>query len=151
MGERIRLRNKNTGEIAYADKIRVYSKDGDEDWTSLADLSLVWEEVGVFYMIDALGQVQAMNTGWSMEPYLKNFGNYFESKEEAEKAVKRLRAWKRLKDRNFRVNLNYSTGGATINHKDVIMCRIEAYFDDKWEEGNMKAEEDLDLLLGGEE
>ena len=82
---------------------------------------------------------------------MREIGNYFETREESEKAVEKLKAWKRLKDRNLRFNLNYSTSAATINHKDVIMCRIEAYFDDKWEEDNMKAEEDLYLLLGGEE
>jgi len=31
----------------------------------------------------------------------KEIGNYFETKEEAEKAVEKLKAWKRLKDKGF--------------------------------------------------
>lgn len=34
----------------------------------------------------------------------KEIGNYFETKEEAEKAVEKLKAWKRLKDKGFRFN-----------------------------------------------
>jgi hypothetical protein len=33
---------------------------------------------------------------------MKSIGNYFESKEEAEKAVEKLKAWKRLKDKGFK-------------------------------------------------
>lgn len=32
----------------------------------------------------------------------KEIGNYFETKEEAEKAVEKLKAWKRLKDKGFK-------------------------------------------------
>lgn len=170
----MRLRNKRTGEIIETyeimhngqDKI-VMKKKGEEfeiypyEYNSLAELSAEWEDAPEepkdFWFIDPEVLIACEST----EPLLcdkkvaietmKQIGNYFKTKEEAELAVRKLKAWKRLKDRNLRFNLNYSTGGATINHKDVIMCRIEAYFDDKWEEENMKAEEDLDLLLGGEE
>ncbi len=38
---------------------------------------------------------------------MKAIGNYFETREEAEKAVERLRALKRLKDYNVKFNLDF--------------------------------------------
>lgn len=112
-----------------------------------------YEEPKEYWRITDLGELKSIRLDQHHQNIekCKEIGNYFDTREEAEKAVEKLKAWKRLKDRNFRFDLNYSTDGADINHKDVILCRIEAYFDDKWEEENMKAKEDLDLLLGGEE
>lgn len=126
---------------------------------SLAELNEEWEdykEAKEYWYVSCDGRALKATTDEDdyNEKHIsghKEIGNRFETKEEAEKAVEKLKAWKRLKDKGFRFNLNYSTGAATINHKDVIMCWIEAYFDDKWEDENMKSEEDLDLLLGGEE
>lgn len=38
-----------------------------------------------------------------MEKQRKQFGNYFNTREEAEKAVEKLKAWKQLKDKGFQV------------------------------------------------
>ena len=157
-GERMKLRNKKTGEIREL-------PDGFFCGDNLKKICEEWEDVPEepkvkkhdFYYINENGGVlhyipsDPEGEDETYIEYQKEIGNYFDTREEAEKAVEKLKAWKRLKDRNFRFNLNYSTGAATINHKDVIICNIEAYFDDKWEEDNMKAEEDLVLLLGGEE
>ena len=68
---------------------------------------------------------------------LKEFGNYFGTKEEAEKAVKKLKAWKRLKDKGFRFkccddyHIDYELTGRCV-----------------WTD---ETEADLDLLFGGEE
>lgn len=71
----------------------------------------------------------------------KSIGNYFETKEEAEKAVEKLKAWKRLKDSGFEfVELrapNYSG-------PDIITIKAHC----PW---NSKNIDDLDLLFGGEE
>ena len=65
-------------------------------------------------------------------------GNYFESKEEAEKALKKLKAWKRLKDKGFRFNgWNGTQIGSNI-----------AYISEIYYEG---CADDMDLLFGGEE
>lgn len=169
MGGFMRLKNKKTGEIGYPyfqNWKNISCTIVDENaiqiakYTSLAELNAEWEdyeEPKEYWYICSTRNYEVTKvvldegTDFDRVQKDKEIGNYFETIEEAELAVEKLKAWKRLKDRNLRFNLNYSTGGATINHKDVIMCWIEAYFDDKWEEDNMKAEEDLDLLLGGEE
>lgn len=66
----------------------------------------------------------------------KNFGNYFETKEEAEKVVEKLVAWKRLKDKGIRITLRRYKG-----------C---AWLDANWE--NLRGDfSDVLLLFGGEE
>ena len=70
---------------------------------------------------------------------LKEIGNYFETKEEAEKAVEKLKALKRLKDNGFKFEGwkrdEKFCGDFTITAADQTSC------DD----------EDLDLLFGGDE
>ena len=72
-----------------------------------------------------------------VDQYNKGIGNYFETKEEAELAVRKLKAWKRLKDKGFRFidHIDRDTGQG--------MTRYE------WD-GYINGE-DLDLLFGGEE
>ena len=73
----------------------------------------------------------------------KSLGNYFETKEEAEKAVDKLKAWKRLKDRGFVwQGWDESSMG---NGMCVIGCQIP---ENMWE---TDVGEDLNLLFGGEE
>ena len=69
----------------------------------------------------------------------KEIGNCFESLEEAEKAVEKLKAWKRLKDKGFRFS-GYELVDGTIRF--MIDLRPLAP-DDLYP--------DLDLLFGGEE
>lgn len=69
---------------------------------------------------------------------LKSVGLYFETREEAELAVRKLKAWKRLKDKGFRFN---GWDGTRIGtHISYIS---EIYY-----EG---CTDDMDLLFGGEE
>lgn len=71
---------------------------------------------------------------------MKSIGNYFETREEAEKAVEKLKAWKRLKDKGFRFE-RWSVGGEygnTITFSDYI-------------EYNDETRADLDLLFGGKD
>ena len=83
----------------------------------------------------------------------KEIGNYFETKEEAEKAVERLRAWKRLKDKGFRfegIKQDYTR----LFNQQAPMRSGRKYLqfnkaeDEDWMKENWK---DLDLLFGGEE
>lgn len=68
-------------------------------------------------------------------------GNYFETKEEAEKAVEKLKAWKRLKDKGIKLEGWYDSVGD--DHPDNMLFRIS---EDAWETDTV---EDLDLLFGG--
>ena len=72
----------------------------------------------------------------------KEIGNYFETREEAEKAVEKLKAWKRLKDNHFKfLNIKDVTPDVPI---DGYYVHIEATFD-------AAGLDDLKLLFGGEE
>ena len=68
-------------------------------------------------------------------------GNHFGTLKEAEKAVEKLKAWKRLKNKGFRFLGYYSRLGETKS-KGEIGFETDDY------EG---IKQDLDLLFGGEE
>lgn len=97
----MKIRNKKTGEI------RDISIDGMFAVKSLADLTKEWEDVAKedpkdYWYINALGDViRAIYTSDDFSRDLIVIGNYFETPEEAELAVRKLEAWKRLKDAGF--------------------------------------------------
>jgi hypothetical protein len=107
----MKLRNKKTGEIiiptdytfsTYDDGIRY----GHHIYYSLAELNDEWEdyeEPKDIWWLDNEGRVNHASGDFS-DSFRKNreIGNYFLSREEAEKAVEKLKAWKRLKDKGFR-------------------------------------------------
>lgn len=72
---------------------------------------------------------------------MKQIGNYFETREEAEKAVEKLKAFKRLKDKGFEFRWIDKEAG-TIKY---------AFFLKSKQEVNRFDYDDLDLLFGGEE
>lgn len=143
----MKLRNKKTGEIiipsdytfaTYDDGIRY----GRHTYYSLAELNAEWEDVEepdeVWY-IDWKGDVRSadIDNDWECE---KAIGNYFETKEEAEKAVEKLKAWKRLKDKGFKFK--------TWGWEDKSDNEYTIYFTLDSKSGDAA---DLDLLFGGEE
>ena len=107
----MKLRNKKTGEIrpaeAMEDGIYLYDKT-TKRWYKYALYLLAkywqyYEEPKVAYFIDAQGDVcEFQDTDvddWTKE---EQIGNKFETKEEAEKAIEKLKAYKRLRDKGFR-------------------------------------------------
>ena len=71
-------------------------------------------------------------------------GNYFDTREEAEKAVEKLKAWKRLKDKGFRfTGFTYKDRGR-MNELEIY-CQLGEPPDD------IEDMEDVRLLFGGEE
>ena len=105
MGGIMRLRNKKTGEII------ILIDHIFDNYASLAELNDEWEDVPeepkTFWAISWAGEPEEYdykNTPEELKDMAKEIGNYFETKEEAEKVVERLRAWKRLKDKGFRFN-----------------------------------------------
>lgn len=157
----MKLRNKRTGEIHEITqavflsddmnkKFAIYSQSEGHNYAyrTLAELNKEWEdyeEQKEIYFVDSQGDIQIWRDescdDWSKE---KSIGNYFETEEEAEKAVEKLKAWKRLKDKGFRFK-----GLATTN---LDMDCIEFDIDDI--EGmsfrDSETHKDLDLLFGGE-
>lgn len=60
-----------------------------------------------YYYIDDGGIISIDQYLSTMSNMRKSFGNYFGTREEAEKAVEKLKAWKRLKDYNVKFNLDF--------------------------------------------
>lgn len=103
----MKLRNKKTGEIKELKDIMSDMIDNHIVPTLIA-IENEWEdyeEPKEYWFVDAAGEVQ--DTTYLTDndkSSLRNFGNYFETKEEAEKAVEKLKAVKRLKDKGFKLN-----------------------------------------------
>jgi len=158
----MKLRNKKTGKIKdveslghdrslkdkYGPQITLswnteYENLGEcKTYNSLAELNEEWEdyeEPKTFWYIRCSGEVYEDESDACTEhgEKHKQIGNYFETKEEAEKAVEKLKAWKRLKDNGFEFESWF--GGS----KDISF-----WIDTEIDENIAK---DLDLLFGGEE
>lgn len=164
----MKLRNKKTGEIKdveslghekslrdkYGPQITLswnteYENLGEcRTYNSLSELNAEWEDYeepkAFGWRIDEYNEPEEIGFGFSLEEleYLKEIGLLFKTKEETEKAVERLKAWKRLKDKGFKFK-GYTDDSGDLFSCQVIRCR----FDDFGKESR----EDLDLLFGGEE
>lgn len=163
----MKLRNKKTGDIGYliVGRGSAYYHVCDDGWSScgkywsLAELNEEWEdapeEPKVGYIIDPMDEdyISADNSGYeeSNIERAKELGIWLETEEEAKKAVEKLKAWKRLKDKGFRFACyTRRSDWAGLSEVKALenLIDITAYLPkDKIEE--MKA--DLDLLFGGEE
>ena len=111
----MKLRNKKTGEIietvivdhgAEWEMRNAYASEDTQTYNSLAELNAEWEDYEetkeYYYYIDDGGIISIDQYLSTMSNMRKFFGNYFDTREEAEKAVKKLEAWKRLKDKGFK-------------------------------------------------
>lgn len=138
----MKLRNKKTGEIRElpdgffcGDNLKKIC----EDWED-------YEEPKEYWFIDIrypkVEPKKDINLSNSMRKRLKEIGNYFETQEKAEKAVERLKAWKRLKDKGIVIRkIRHNQNGGDM----YWSCPNGTGISDKqiWL--------DLDLLFGGEE
>ena len=154
----MKLKNKKTGEIGEltmsfnemtnekricVEYIEAHGKDFWREkkyYNSLADLNDKWEdyeESKEYWTIDwtCTGVTTNKYSGDDVDDFNEAIGNYFETKEEAEKAVEKLKAWKRLKDKGFRFD-GYNA------------CSVDYDIDEQYRK---YISEDLDLLFGGEE
>lgn len=153
----MRLRNKQTGEVMDDAQYRNYSLhngfgfrlgDKEYEYHTLAELNEEWEdepeEPKEYWYIDwtpEIGVYHTRDVDSDADKRQKEIGNYFETKEEAEKAVGKLKAWKRLKDKGFKFDGVYDdyTIKFTAPKEEI------GWF---WCNGMDK---DLNLLFGGEE
>lgn len=176
----MKLRNKKTGEVVdfigvydvrnldtiphtnrFELDIRRYSNgyDGEKEsieYLSLEELTREWEdyqEKGC-WCIEFDGDIfNAENLMEDTKYRMRAIGNCFDTKEEAEKALEKLKAWKRLKDKGFRfegIKQDYTRffnqqKPIRIGRKYLQFNKAE---DEEWLKENG---EDLDLLFGGEE
>ena len=156
----MKLRNKKTGKIIETDYMfgvsiptteafGCKSYDQIAAYSSLTELNEEWEdyeEPKEYWYINSDSVIYATDYGKYPDSDLlrEEIGNYFETKEEAEKAVEKLKAWKRLKEAGFEF------GGWT--HTPITKSltgynlHIKAYSDKLAD-----FMDDLQLLFGGEE
>lgn len=157
----MKLQNKKTGEIIdskdlLTDEILIdlFSKDFNyfnskinkilEDWEDYEEPKkhyFITEYGGVFELneIDKNlpdTDIKNINCVENIEDY-QSIGNYFGTKEEAEKTVEKLKAWKRLKDKGFEI-----TDWAVADGNEL---RLFGHY------SIAGIKDDLDLLFGGEE
>ena len=158
----MKLRNKKTGEIGHFtstnwNEIALIITDDNgvqlARYSSLAGLNKEWEDASEepkdYYCIDCNEPSGIYKTRCEDErdEFNKEIGNYFKTKEEAEKAVEKLKAWKRLEDKGFRPKM----WEWEYIYDDNISgeLTIKAHIDDATDSDG-KYTKDLDLLFGGE-
>lgn len=155
----MKLRNKRTGEIVDFSKGNFISskdygfviyKDGGRgiEYTSLAEFNSEWEdyheEPEVGFIIDPMEEdcISADDSGYTGSDVerAKELGIWFETEEEAERAVEKLKAYKRLRDKGFRF-MEWTS--FEINSGDAHFILCDGYLED--------VKKDLDLLFGEDE
>lgn len=147
----MKLRNKKTGEIkpaeAREDGIYLYDETTEQWYKYELDLLAKWweyyEEPKEYWYIDTSMMEVTYNTLGAesdVEEFNKQIGNYFETKEEAEKAVEKLKAYKRLRDKGFEF----------IGWQDVNSDVNDILFEFPYMEWDKNVSDDLDLLFGDE-
>ena len=154
----MKLRNKKTGEIGYtailqSKAIIIMDENAIQlgSYNSLAKLNEEWEdyeEPKEQWFIKANGEVTKTtieNPFFANLAYCEQIGNLFDSKEEAEKAVEKLKAVKRLKDVGCRVTEYKTYGGSTSKGEFIGEVKIILDVPD------VVDKELLCLLFGGEE
>lgn len=155
----MKLRNKKTGEIGYL----IVGKGSDhyivtnDEWEScgnygsLAELTEEWEDAPdeerkEYWCIDWTGGVNKIipldSSHDKYEQNKKEIGNYFSTEEEAELAVEKLKAWKRLKDKGLELN-HWKESPLRLKPSCFV---ITGHIDIDHE-----VRASLDLLFGGEE
>lgn len=151
----MKLRDKKTGAVYSIEDIDL-GNNVDGIWLgmtcykSLAELNEEWEdyeEPKKYWYITGEGDIcrdDIEHGEWIEER--KFIGNYFESEEEAEKAVEKLKAWKRLKDKGFRFK-DYTRKFDGFKRVDGSVF-IVAELDD---EGVIGMIDELNICFGGEE
>ena len=145
------------GELIYEpDKEYHFTVATGNAWTTriykkLADLYNDWEDYDekpkIYWRITDLGEVKSIRLDQHHQNIekCKEIGNYFETKEEAEKAVEELKALKRLRDEGFRIDnwyyRNWAVSGMAIG--------INASFDaSKMDILNYDHKKDLTICFG---
>ena len=145
----MKLKNKISGEIK---EFALFDGNELQGGATLESLTKEWEDVKEpkehYWVIDEDGVLVCRAVGaFVNEEMCKQIGNYFETKEEAEKAVEKLKAWKRLKDAGFRfggweTDIDGDLISVLCNRKDRVQFNNAE---------TLAMAKDLDLLFGGEE
>lgn len=143
-----KLMNKKTGEVAefVVHKRIEDSEDGNQVYAPFEFNPEEWEEYAEpkeYWYINSEGEIGSISIeadGTEGVNASKSIGNYFETREEAEKAVEKLKAWKRLKD-EYDFKFTGWKRDDQFRGDFIITAQDWNTSDDKL----------LDLLFGGEE
>lgn len=136
---KMKLRNKKTGETIDIKDALWESDDYPNHYTISDDWEEVPEKPKKYWFIDVDGKPIEEDYDSQFDRDCRSIGNYFETKEEAGKAVEKLNAWKRLKDKRFRFVGWYDS--VSDNDPDVALFKLD---EDAWGTDTC---EDLDLLF----
>lgn len=119
-------------------------------YNNLSELCEKWEDYEepskTIWQIKDSGELEDFEEDDFSDGYIessKSIGNYFETKEEADKAVEKLKAWKRLEDKGFRFD------GWTIDDGLRISICTNTDENDIYDEDKRRIKPDIDLLFGG--
>lgn len=148
----MKLRNKKSGAIYKIEDIDL-GNNADGIWigmtkyNSLAELTEEWEdyeETKEYWYVGDRGAVfceKIEEYGHIWDEARREIGNYFETEEEAEKAVEKLKAWKRLKE----ANIDYKVSREYDDFTETMHANVSFSFNSYPLVGK-----DLWLLFGGE-
>lgn len=164
----MKLRHKRTGEIieigavediknnleyqksvagSFADDPEPQKPTKIFDCKTVAELNDEWEdyeEPKEYWYIDCNGDIEYdRDYGIPYEEDLRAIGNYFKTQEEAERALEKLKAWKRLRNHGCKI---LGHRGILEDSEHIFNIYIGIAFD-KYND----YQKDLDLLFGGEE
>lgn len=154
----MKLRNKKTGEIKEVQPITIGG------FRSLAELNEEWEDMPEeedyeepeeYWYIDPMVcgvYCTKIKKDEDLYDFNKEIGNCFDTREEAEKAVEKLKAWKRLKDVGFRF-IDWELDMKTVaDGKIWFDIGVNTEWDaERLLELKPEAKESLDILFGCEE
>lgn len=156
----MKLRNKKTGKIHEITevvslhdmdkKFVIYSQTEGHNhaYKNLAELNAEWEdykEPKEYWYYDTTKNGVDKITHLEDKEKDQAIGNYFETEEEAQKAVEKLKAWKRLKD-TYYVSFDLDFVKNTIN----FTYRIDGTLHSAVNEERIVFE-DMKTIFGGEE
>ena len=123
---------------------------------TLAELNEEWKDYEepskTIWQIKDSGELQDFEEDDFSDGYIessKSIGNYFYTREEAEKAVEKLKAWKRLKDKGFRF-VGVRGIGKVIDFDMPKPYHHVAFDEYNANEDELEFYNDLMLLFGGE-
>lgn len=159
----MKLRNKRTGEVATltlssnGEDMIIMGNDMLAHTTKLSELKDYedYDEPKGWWYIDIHGPHNVIKNDeyyQVVKEACKEIGNYFETKEEAEKAVEKLKAIKILKDNGFRL-IQWEFDMTTIADGRIW---FDVGVNTQWDAEQLlnhkpEVKESLDLLFGGEE
>lgn len=156
----MKLRNKKTGTIGrlhISDDSYLITEDNEAnrlltEYLSLSSLSKEWEdyeEPKEYWYINLDGEIMFDNVEDDTVKAMREIGNYFKTKEGAEKAVEKLKAWKRLKEAGYCFTPDTIEEGLKHFYILRLGCEKEKIMKSVSEcRSNYK---DLKILFGGKE